>query len=304
MDIKTLKQFEAVVRERSVGAAAKKLGLTQPAISMGLARLQKELGIKLLKKSGSGVTPTPEGLALIEPVCRVLEAFEALETSILSLKPEARTLKISLCDRGPEWFFVPRFRLFIAEKENFEVKTQLSSDADAVKQLKEGSADIIITEHPVKEKGITCNFLVRDIHYLSVPLSHPLADKKEIELGKAGELSVLFYRLDGAFSSKFLEFLKTKTPNVKLQIEEDYFVFQERLRRTEVLTFTTDLVRHYRFDGMKRDDIAMIDSDSDIGYWISYRTDARESDEHAKMFFSFAQELVKTSGPLAEPKFF
>lgn len=304
MDIKSLKQFEAVVRTGSVSSAARELGLTQPAVSMGLSRLQEETGLKLLQKAGVGVVPTEAGGQLLLPVRRVLDDFEALEKAVEGLKHEPGKLTIAFCDRGPEWFLVPRFRLTVAEKENFEVNSQFARGMDAVNMLKDGTADIVVTEHPIKEKGIACDFLVRDIHYLSVPSRHPLASKREIRLMDAGPLQILFYCLDGAFSVKFLEFLKTRTPNVDLQIERDYFVFQERLRRTDALTFTTALVRHYRFDGPQRDDIAMTDPGSDIGYWISYKRSAQHHNPKIEKFCKFAKGLVAASGLSTDPNLF
>lgn len=304
MDIKSLKQFEAVVRTGSVSSAARELGLTQPAVSMGLSRLQEETGLKLLQKSGVGVVPTEAGQALLGSVRRVLDDFEVLERAVEGLKHEPKELGIAFCDRGPEWFLVPRFRLTVAEKEDFEVAPQFARDDEALKLLKEDAVDLIVTEHPVKEKGVVCEFLVHDTRYLSVPHRHPLADQKEIRLSDAGPLQVLFYRLDGAMALKFLEFLKTKAPNIELQIETDYFVFQERLRRTDALTFTTALVRHYRFDGMQRDDIAVTDPGSDIGYWISYKRTARHHNPKIEKFCKFARDLIAASGLSTDPNLF
>ncbi len=305
MDIKVLKQFAAVVRTGSVSAAAGDLGLTQPAVSMGIKRFEVELGFKVLEKDGTGVKATESGEKLLPAVERVLTEFEKLESAVTQIKNEKKDLTVAFCDRGPEWFLVPRFRLLVAESQGFEVRTHKEVDtAEAEKLLRSRTADIVVTEHPIEAADIVCEFLVRDIHYLSVPANHPLANEKEICLADAGALQVLFYQLDGAFSLKFSKFLKEVTTNVDLQVEQDYFVFQERLRRMQALTFTTALVRHYRFDGPQRDDIPMTDSGSDIGYWISYRKDRIAQSAHTKAFIKFAKDLVRTSGLDTTPNLF
>jgi LysR family transcriptional activator of nhaA len=53
--------FWMVVREGSISAAALKLKVTQPAVSAQVARLEREIGSKLLEKSGRGLVLTPAG---------------------------------------------------------------------------------------------------------------------------------------------------------------------------------------------------------------------------------------------------
>ncbi len=62
MDVKLLEAFRAVVDHRSVTAAASVLGVTQPAVSTQIARLEEMIGFALFERSGGRLKPTPEGL--------------------------------------------------------------------------------------------------------------------------------------------------------------------------------------------------------------------------------------------------
>lgn len=53
--------FWTVAREGSIAAATGRLGVTQPAISSQIARLERALGVKLFEKSGRGLALTPYG---------------------------------------------------------------------------------------------------------------------------------------------------------------------------------------------------------------------------------------------------
>lgn len=64
MDPRRLLIFRTVVRNGSIGAGARELGWTQPAVSQHLATLEKELGTQLLLRSSTGVTPTEAGRRL------------------------------------------------------------------------------------------------------------------------------------------------------------------------------------------------------------------------------------------------
>lgn len=74
LDLNLLVAFDALLRRGSVTAAARELGLTQPATSRALQRLREALGDPLLVRVGRGVVATDRARALIGPVGEALEA--------------------------------------------------------------------------------------------------------------------------------------------------------------------------------------------------------------------------------------
>lgn len=73
--------FWMVAREGSIAAATGKLGVTQPAVSSQIARLERSLGTKLFEKSGRGLALTPAGATLYAYADEIFAlAREMLET--------------------------------------------------------------------------------------------------------------------------------------------------------------------------------------------------------------------------------
>ena len=66
----------ALLEERHFGRAARRLGITQPALTARLRRIEAALGARLFERSRSGVEPTTAGSAFIEGARRVLDAAE------------------------------------------------------------------------------------------------------------------------------------------------------------------------------------------------------------------------------------
>lgn len=56
-----LEYVQAIALEKSITKAARRLGVSQPAVSRGLANIEKELGIKLFEKNAGEYLPTPAG---------------------------------------------------------------------------------------------------------------------------------------------------------------------------------------------------------------------------------------------------
>jgi DNA-binding transcriptional LysR family regulator len=65
--------FLAVARAGGVGAAAKSLSLSQPAITRSLKRLERQLGVALFVRHSTGMEVTPFGRTLI-PYAETLES--------------------------------------------------------------------------------------------------------------------------------------------------------------------------------------------------------------------------------------
>jgi len=77
LDLNLLRVFDEVMAERSLTRAARNLSLTQPAVSNALRRLRDTLGDELVRRSGQGVEPTPQALALWPSVRQALRQLQA-----------------------------------------------------------------------------------------------------------------------------------------------------------------------------------------------------------------------------------
>ncbi len=65
METRHLRYFLAVIDHGSVSRASEWLGIAQPALSQGLGRMEKDLGVRLFERSRRGAAPTPAALAIL-----------------------------------------------------------------------------------------------------------------------------------------------------------------------------------------------------------------------------------------------
>ncbi|MCF1599128.1 LysR family transcriptional regulator [Streptomyces muensis] len=78
MNIEGLRYARAVSRTKSFSAAARAYGVTQPALSNGIARLEQELGVTLFERSPRGVKPTADGARILPMIDRALDAVDGI----------------------------------------------------------------------------------------------------------------------------------------------------------------------------------------------------------------------------------
>ena len=90
-----LRTFVLVVEQRSFTRAAKTQGMTQPAISAQIRRLQSLLGVELFDKSAPGVALTPMGQHVIESARRMLSVNDHI-VQIASPTATAQLVRIGV----------------------------------------------------------------------------------------------------------------------------------------------------------------------------------------------------------------
>jgi DNA-binding transcriptional LysR family regulator len=178
MDVRLLEAFRAVVDHRSVTAAAGAMGVTQPAVSTQIARLEETIGFALFERSGGRLKPTPEGLLFYAEATRVLGEVDRLETAAAQIREgEAGRLAIA----SHPWAAIsllPRLVAdFVSTRPGVSVRL-ISRHSDVVSQLLPSeSFDIGIAELPIDETAVTvARFQMRCVAIL--PPRHALASRK------------------------------------------------------------------------------------------------------------------------------
>lgn len=66
MKLDQLHCFLEACKYHSISVAAEKNFISQPSFSSAITKLEKELGLTLLNRNSRGVTPTPDGVAILE----------------------------------------------------------------------------------------------------------------------------------------------------------------------------------------------------------------------------------------------
>lgn len=101
LDLNLLLVLDAVLTERSVARAARRLHVTPPAISNALSRLRTALGDPIVTRSGRGIVPTPRALQLGPAVARALHTIEeALHGDAFDPATAAPLLTLAIADAG------------------------------------------------------------------------------------------------------------------------------------------------------------------------------------------------------------
>src|SRR6476620_2417317 len=118
-----LASFVAVARERSFTKAAKKLGVSQSALSHMMRELEARLGVRLLTRTTRSVSPTEAGERLLQSLGSRFEEIEAEVAAVRELRQKpAGTVRITATENATETILVPRLAPLLREYPDIKVE--------------------------------------------------------------------------------------------------------------------------------------------------------------------------------------
>lgn len=180
-DLTELRAFEAAVRLRSIGAAAKELHLSQPAVSKRLRQLEAVVGFRLLERSPRGVTPTEAGEQWLYSVQRVLDELRDLERAALQLRGRPRPLRLAASAVAAESLLPSLLNAFQRQPGNEPVELIVCNSSLVRDLIESGRADVGIAASGPGEDPESPT-LADDELLVAVPAGHPWLQLEAIPL--------------------------------------------------------------------------------------------------------------------------
>src|SRR5205085_1811510 len=158
-----LRTLEVVARHGSFSRAARELHLTQPAVSMQVAQLERRLGLPLLERVGKRAFPTRAGEVLLAHAGR---AFRELEAGVERLQ-ELRGVVAGRVRLGTSAsisvYLLPRaLGRFRARFPAIDLVVVTSTASDIARRLVGNDLDVGLVSLPLRDRELSVTPFYRD----------------------------------------------------------------------------------------------------------------------------------------------
>jgi DNA-binding transcriptional LysR family regulator len=163
LDLKQLRSFTDVAELGSFSAAADKAGLTQPAISLQLRQLERQLGVRLIERVGRRAQPTAAGRDLLVHARRIQDEVRlALDTVAPHRSGTLGRLRIGSGATACIHLLPPVLSRIRKTMPGVEITVQTGNTADILRLLEANTLDAAVVTLPASGRSLDIREVYRD----------------------------------------------------------------------------------------------------------------------------------------------
>lgn len=194
MEIRQLKAFLAIAEAKTFTAGARRVNVTQAAISMQIRQLEDEVGLQIFTRTPRRVILTEAGEYLLDRARKILREHDSALAEIAELGgAEHGRLRIGSASAEFATQQLPRILQGLREKfPNSELNVSAGTSQTLVDKIMHGGIDIAFVSLPVDNSSITTDMLFSDEIVAIAHPGHKRANEKYISAAAlAGERLIL-----------------------------------------------------------------------------------------------------------------
>ena len=193
MELRQLRYFLGVAEEGNISRAAKKIFLTQPALSRQIKALENEIGQCLFERQAHSIRLTPAGEALLREAPELLRHADLLLERVRA-EGQSLRLRVGYAPSLAAGILSAAVESFSQTHPSGRVELFDLSTAEMLAGLESDTLDVVLTVGPGREaRGLKWAPLVRAPFRLAVNRTHPLAHRQRVTPKQVARRPLLVY---------------------------------------------------------------------------------------------------------------
>ncbi|MFF8732731.1 LysR family transcriptional regulator [Streptomyces sp. NPDC015171] len=192
LDLRQLRCLVAIVDEGTFTDAAIALGVSQAAVSRGLASLERALGVRLLRRTSRAVTPTATGARVVAQARRVLADVSDLVREAASGHTRLRV--------GYAWSALGRHTVALQRRwsaARHETELHLVRVNSPSAGLAEGACDLAVVRRPLADRRFEAAIVGLERRLCALAADDPLAARRSVRLADLADRILFVDRRTG-----------------------------------------------------------------------------------------------------------
>ncbi len=218
MNFERLHTFRLVVQLGSFSGAAEELFLSQPAVSLQVRQLEKELGVSLLERGISPARPTAAGQAVLKFADQVLAARDALLREIAT-SPGATLVTIG-CSPAAVKIEMPRLMARLRNcAPHIQLRVMTIPPDERAARLQKGELDFMLTTDAyLSDRTVAEPFATVRLVVAAAP-SHPLAGRGRVTAEEVAAYPFALLSYPWTAQRRFLEWASNQAVEIDVATE-------------------------------------------------------------------------------------
>jgi DNA-binding transcriptional LysR family regulator len=235
MNLKRLEYFCQLAAIGNFTRAATQIGIAQPALTISIQKLEKEVGLKLINRAEKNSILTAEGHALYKLATQLLSQVKQIELELEELKDlERGIIRFGVPAMMGSYYFPKVLTVFKQEYPNIKIHLVDQGTATLEKMLLNGELDLALVRGDLEKSQLRYSELFNEEIVAGMGRSHPLAAKKSLTLAQFCQQPLVLFH-EGYFLREAVSQYSIKN-NISLDIrmETNLIELQKSMVRSEV----------------------------------------------------------------------
>lgn len=176
VSLRQLRYFDAIARHQHFGKAAEACAVTQPALSMQIQELERELTVRLIERTRQGAQLTTEGREIAQRAARIIgEVRDLVDYARHRNSLLAGPLHLGVIPSVAPYILPPLLPLLRSQYPELELHLRETQTDVLVRELVDGKLDVLLLALPVERPDIETFSLFEDKFLLAMPASRRIA---------------------------------------------------------------------------------------------------------------------------------
>ena len=266
LDLKNLEQFVTFADCGTLSGAAEKLHVSQPTLTRTMRQVEEQFNLTLFERGKNRIALNETGKYAAECARKLLEEADRTKQLVQTYDKKAHTIHVESCAPAPLWVLLPELSARYCENT---ISSRLSEIEEVIQSVVDGKSQIGILPYPcpkeiLTEKRLIDAVYVREKLSVCVPKGHELEKYEELSFGELNGYNCLLRDQIGFWTDMCYE----KMPASRFLVQTDEFEFQELVKTSSLLCFSTNFGTVIPEVMKDRKMIPLTDSEADVTYHL------------------------------------
>lgn len=256
LNLDRLRTFKKVLELESFSRAAEELFLSQPAVSLQIRHLERELGTSLIDRSGSRPAPTPAGTALLAFAEAVEQAHMTLRHELSDMEAGESFVTIG-CSATSAKQFVPRIISEVGKiAPEVQVRVITLPPDEAVAKLLRGELEFVLTTEGFLSNKLEAEQIQTARLFVVAQPTHPLARRPRVTAEELAKYPFALLPAPWSAQRHFRKWAANQSVDIRVKMElSSYDGLKEAARNGLALAVVAESAT---VDDISRGDLAIL----------------------------------------------
>ena len=206
MTLTELRYVVALAQERHFGRAAQKCFVTQPTLSLALAKLEDELGIRLFERNKNEVLVTARGLQIVEQSRRVLDEVGKIQQLARGGKDQiSGAFRLGVIPTIGPYLLPDLIPILRKRAPQMPLIIEENLTGNLAPMLRDGELDAVIIALPFSIPGVKTEVVYEEPFSVVVPEGHRWEARKGVKPSELAGENLLVLNNGHCFRDQVLE---------------------------------------------------------------------------------------------------